>query len=252
MNGVMEPSPSAPPVWISHRGNGTGFPENTLDAFREAVRHGFSILETDLRISRDGHIVLAHDPTLQRLCGDRRLVHDLTRAELLRIPLPGGCRLLFFDEFMDAFSGCHWTLDIKPEHGVETVRALAEWAARHGKETALQERGTFLVWQRRHGRMLRQRFPGAVFYAGKWACVRAGTAALLGLPAGGDIRTGKTYGLPPRLGGIRLYRERIVRYYRRRNARLLAFLPETDADTRDAIRLGFDEILTNGRILTPG
>jgi len=240
-----------PPVWISHRGGRSQAPENTLAAFRNAVRRGFTVLETDLRVSRDGHIVLSHDPTLLRLCGDPRRIHDLSRAELLRIPLPGGSRLLFFDEFMRDFSGVRWVFDVKPEHGPETLLALSQWAAANKATHLIRAGATFLVWQPRHERMLHRLFPGAALYPGKWACIRAGAGALLNLPAGSGIRPGKTYGLPPRLGRVDLYREPIVRYYRRRRARLLAFLPETEADAREALRLGFDEILTDHDILAP-
>jgi glycerophosphoryl diester phosphodiesterase len=247
----MEPSPSST-VWISHRGMQETHLENSLGAFRDALRQGFSVLETDLRISRDGSIVLAHDPTLQRLCGDPSRIHTLTREELLRVPLPGGDRLLFFDEFMNAFSECRWTFDIKPEFGRETVSALAGWAKANGMTERLQQRAAFLVWHPRDRQMVVRHFPGAAIYAGKRECIRAGLAAMLGLPAGGGIRPGRTYGLPPRIGGISLFREPIVRYYRRRRARLLAFLPENEADAREALRLGFDEILTNDRILPSG
>jgi len=246
----MTPDTGPRPVWISHRGSGSRSPENTLGAFREAVRAGFSVLETDLRASRDGHIALAHDPTLQRLCGDRRRIRDLSRAELLGIHLPGGHRVLFFDEFAAAFPEARWVLDVKPEHGEETVRCLSRWASAHGAADHLQARANFLAWNSRQERMLRRCFPQAVFYPRKWACVRAGLAAILGLPAGSGIRPGRTYGLPPRLGSLALYRPSIVEYYRRREARLLAFLPETQADVREALRLGFDEILTNH--LPPG
>ena len=236
--------PLSPPLWISHRGNGTPYPENTMAAFREAVRAGFSVLETDLRLSRDGHIVLAHDPTLQRLCGDPRRVRDLYREELERVRLPGGHRLLFFDEFAEAFAGVRWVLDVKPEHGEETIRALQRWAAPGGHTEGLQTRTTFLAWTAGQERMLKRWFPRAAFYPHKWACVRAGLAAVLNLPGGSGIRPGSTYGLPPRLGPVPLYRESIVRYYRRRKARLLAFLPGTEGDVGDALRLGFDEILS--------
>jgi len=93
--------------------------------------------------------------------------------------------------------------------------------------------------------MLRHGFPGAAFYPRKWACVRAGLAALCRLPSGSGIQPGRTYGLPPRLGSLPLFREPVLRYYRRRGARLLAFLPETEAEVREAVRLGFDQILTN-------
>jgi len=230
------PSPARPPVWISHRGLRESHPENTLGAFRAAVRAGFSALETDLRVSRDGGLVLSHDPTLGRICGDPRRIRDLTCDELLRIPLPGGNRLLLFDEFMHAFPDCRWTFDVKPEHGAETVRALASWAAARGMVSRLRAQATFLVWRPAHERLVEAHFPGAVLYAGKRECIRAGLAALLGLPAGSGIRPGTTYGLPPRLGRLPLYRAPMVRYYRRRGARLLAFLPERSSRTSASAR----------------
>ena len=234
-----------PTIWISHRGCQTNHPENTLGAFEEAVRKGFSSLETDLRISRDGQIVLSHDPTLDRLCGDPRPIFSLSRKELQRIPLRGGERLLFFDEFMEAFPLCSWTFDIKPEHGEETIHVLGTWADSHQKTESLLVQGKYLVWKSRHKQIVKQYLPEAVFYAGKNECIRAGISAILRLPAGGGIRPGKIYGLPPRLYGLRLYRESIVDYYHRRDAKLLAFLPENDADVKEALRLNVDEILTD-------
>src|SRR4051812_20424790 len=70
------------PIWISHRGFKADAVENTRSAFQLAVGVGFTALETDLRLSSDGHIVLHHDPTLMRLAADGRHVRSLTRREL--------------------------------------------------------------------------------------------------------------------------------------------------------------------------
>lgn len=47
-----------------HRGARGLAPENTLAAFRKALELGVTTLETDLAVTRDRHIVLSHDPTL--------------------------------------------------------------------------------------------------------------------------------------------------------------------------------------------
>ena len=244
-------SPPSQTVWISHRGYKKHCVENTLEAFQEAVSRGFTVLETDLRLCRDGHIVLSHDATLKRLCDDEREIASLSRDQLRRIPLGGGARLLFFDEFMEAFPGCRWILDVKPEHGEETIKKLSEWAQKNDKTDLLRSRAGFLVWKSGHKHLTKKLFPGAVFYAGKRECIRAGLAVLVGLPALGGFKKGKTYSLTPRLGNVELYRESIVTVYRRRGARLLAFLPENEEETKRALRLNFDEILTDGDIIPP-
>jgi glycerophosphoryl diester phosphodiesterase len=51
---------------IGHRGSAGTHPENTLDALREAIDAGADMVEFDVRLTRDGHVVLAHDYNLIR------------------------------------------------------------------------------------------------------------------------------------------------------------------------------------------
>lgn len=63
------PNPTPPwpyPLWIAHRGAGKLAPENTLLAFREGARLGFSMFECDVKLSRDGVPFLLHDDDLDR------------------------------------------------------------------------------------------------------------------------------------------------------------------------------------------
>ena len=56
---------------IGHRGSKEeGVPENTLLAFRDALIAGVDVIECDLYLSKDGQIVVHHDPTFERMtCG---------------------------------------------------------------------------------------------------------------------------------------------------------------------------------------
>lgn len=76
--------PLARPV-IGHRGNRAHAPENTLPALLEAVALGADALEFDLRLSRDGQLVVFHDPTLERTTDGRGAVAAHTAAELQRL-----------------------------------------------------------------------------------------------------------------------------------------------------------------------
>lgn len=238
------------PLWISHRGYTKERVENTREAFEEAVARGFSVLETDLRISYDGHIVLSHDPTLERLSGDKRDIANLSREELQAISFEGGARPLFLDEFIPTFSRSRWIFDIKPEYGNRTIRSLYAWALENGKARMLLEQTRFVVWNSEDESLLKRLLPRAIVYPGEKACIRAALSAVLGLPSLGAIEQGRTYSLTPRMGRYSLYRKSVVDRYRERNAKLLAFLPESEHDIRRALRLNFDEILTDGDILS--
>ena len=50
----------------AHRGVSTDCPENTMAAFKEAVRQGYDVIEFDPKYTRDGQIVVLHDRTLNR------------------------------------------------------------------------------------------------------------------------------------------------------------------------------------------
>ena len=63
-------------------------PENSLAAFKAAVDHGFGI-ELDVHLTKDDQLVVFHDDTLKRMCGDDRRVENLTLAELRQFRLNG-------------------------------------------------------------------------------------------------------------------------------------------------------------------
>lgn len=76
--------PLARPV-IGHRGNRAFAPENTLVSLLEAVALGADAMEFDLRLSRDGALVVFHDPTLERTTDGRGPIEQHTLAELKRL-----------------------------------------------------------------------------------------------------------------------------------------------------------------------
>jgi len=75
---------------IAHRGGSMESPENTLQAFAKALRDGAHMLETDVRMSKDGVIMVCHDDNFQRLCGDSSLTKDTEAASfpLVKDSLP--------------------------------------------------------------------------------------------------------------------------------------------------------------------
>lgn len=71
-------------VHYAHRGlhdNNTDAPENSMKAFRKAVKAGYGI-ELDVQLSKDRVPVVFHDFTLERACGKEGKVSDYTWDEL--------------------------------------------------------------------------------------------------------------------------------------------------------------------------
>jgi glycerophosphoryl diester phosphodiesterase len=71
-----------PPLVIAHRGDSAHRPENTLASFAGALEVGAEVVELDVQLTADGHVVVIHDPTLDRTTTGRGDVRGLTLAEV--------------------------------------------------------------------------------------------------------------------------------------------------------------------------
>jgi len=83
----------------AHRGASAYRPENTLEAFSLAIEQKADGIELDVHLSRDGHVVVAHDERLERVSNGTGLVNDHTLEELKSLdfsrlfPGQGPCRI---------------------------------------------------------------------------------------------------------------------------------------------------------------
>jgi glycerophosphoryl diester phosphodiesterase len=110
---------------IAHRGFHREVPENTLAAFDAAAKLGVDGIETDLRWSADGKIVLYHD----RLAPDRREVGEHTVAELTKL---AGFPTPTLTEALDAHPKLLWNLEIKdPKVLPALLPILRQYKATH-------------------------------------------------------------------------------------------------------------------------
>ena len=136
--------PRARPV-IGHRGNRAHAPENTLESLRQAVALGVDAVEFDLRVSRDGALVVIHDETLERTTDGSGPVALGTVAELkgldagARFTVDGGhtfpwrgrgVRVSTFDEIIESLPReLPCIIELKTPAATELVRVAVR---RHG------------------------------------------------------------------------------------------------------------------------
>ena len=69
---------------FAHRGGAACWPENTLESFRGGIAAGCRWIETDVHLTRDGHIVCLHDHGLERTTNGRGVVWEHTLEQLRR------------------------------------------------------------------------------------------------------------------------------------------------------------------------
>lgn len=97
-------------------------PENTLRSFVAAQESGLDVIELDLHLSKDGVLVVMHDPDVDRTTDGTGAIADQTLAELRALDAGGGERIPVFEEVLDAV-GAPLQAEIKD---VQAARALAE------------------------------------------------------------------------------------------------------------------------------
>ena len=76
---------------ISHRGDWRYAPENSLAAIKRCIELGVDIVEIDVRLTKDGHLVAMHDLTVDRTTNGSGKVSDFTLAEIKELRLKNAC-----------------------------------------------------------------------------------------------------------------------------------------------------------------
>ena len=124
---------------IAHRGASSYAPENTFAAFDRALELGVNHVELDVHFSRDGHIVVIHDDTLDRTTDAAGAVADRTLAELRRLdagswfgPEYAGERIRSLAEIFEEYKGrLHFHIEIKG-HAQGLASRTADMVRAHG------------------------------------------------------------------------------------------------------------------------
>ncbi|GAB3797047.1 hypothetical protein GCM10028798_07700 [Humibacter antri] len=93
----------------AHRGDSGRHRENTLPAIRSAIASGAGFVEIDVRVTRDGQVVVVHDPTFERLWNLRQPVAETTWDEILALGDPDH-RPPLLSEVLGLFDGVGSTL----------------------------------------------------------------------------------------------------------------------------------------------
>ena len=117
----------------AHRGASDTHPENTLPAFREAIRLGAHMIEFDVRMTKDHELVIMHDDTLSRTTNGEGKVSDFTLAEIKELdagewkdPKFKGVKIPTLSETIDMMPKNIW-LNVHVKEDTAVSRRTAEF-----------------------------------------------------------------------------------------------------------------------------
>lgn len=235
---------------VAHRGGARLAPENTLVAFRMALEHWWAdMLEMDVRLTRDGHVIVMHDPTLDRTTDGRGRVADHTLAEIRAldagyrfVDLVGAPRFRdtgvvvpTMEEVLVAFPEARITVECKEP---AVAGPLAALVTRHGAEDRV-----VIAAELEASRQ------GAAGYRGPWGMSRRQGLlfwALHRLPGGGPYTPGADiFQVPEHWKGLRVLTPRFVREAHRRNIPVQVWTVNERADMERLLDWGVDGIQTD-------
>ena len=235
----------------AHRGASAERPENTMLAFERAVECGVDALEMDVHLTRDGHLIVVHDPDARRVAAAPLRWTDLELADAQRLdvgwgfvavdgtrPYAGqGITVPRFDDVLDAFPRVRINVDIKNDPravgamlGVITARRASE------RVTIASFQTSIAVAVRRAG------------YEGETALAQMEVASLLALP--GVLwrslpYTGTAAQVPVAAGGLRLDRPTFIAKCHSIGLRVDYWVVDDPAEAKRLLDLGADGIMTN-------
>jgi len=115
---------------MAHRGGEKVWPSNTMLAFMNATHMGADVLEMDIQVTKEGVLVVRHDPFVESTTDGRGLIRDLTLQEIKALdagytwtadggktyPFRGqGVTIPMLEEVMQTFPFTRLNIDIKPD-----------------------------------------------------------------------------------------------------------------------------------------
>jgi glycerophosphoryl diester phosphodiesterase len=229
----------SPTLW-AHRGAAAELPENTLASFRRAVELGAHALETDLHMTADGHVVVAHDPDGKRLAGVPREIRRVSLAELRTWDVGRGLGVPTLAELLEELPGVPLNVDLKQRQPslVEPVVSLLRRMNAEDRVLVASFDAQTLIEVRRAG------------YRGRTGLGRSDVLRLLLLPRICDRlypQKGQAAQVPHRLNGVPtpLATRRFIDRCHANQLRVDFWTVNDPAEARLLLALGADGIMTD-------
>lgn len=247
------------PRVVAHRGDSAFYPENTLEAFKSAAALGIDVIETDVHLTKDGEIVIWHDPTLERNTDGNGTIESHTLKELRKydagynftkdggrtFPFRGtGVKLITLSEALEACPDERFNIDLKSQEP-EIVDRFISVIREHDAENRICAASFHLE----NLRKLRQKAPDILTSITTLEVIPLLLKEKLHmLPASFSRKI--IFQVPVRQYGITVVNKRFVEEMHKRDAVVMVWTINEESEMRRLFSIGVDTVMTdNPRLL---
>jgi len=150
-------------VVVSHRGDWRNAPENSLAAIRNCIDMGVNMVEIDLKKTKDNHLILLHDDTLDRTTNGTGKPSEYTLEEIKKLRLKNGLgrptlnQVPTLEEAMAVAKGHIWVnIDKGYEYFDDVERILLETGTE--KQVLIKSEQPYSIVEREHPSILSDLF----------------------------------------------------------------------------------------------
>ena len=224
------------PIAFAHRGGAGDWPENSLEAFEQAVAIGFTYVETDAHVTADGVVVAFHDDQLDRVTESSGRIADLTWSEVSCARIDGVAPIPLLEEILATWPSLRVNID--PKHD-EVVEPLASLLQRTGSLDRLCL-GSFSDNRLDH---FRTRFGPEVCTSMGPRAIAKFRASNFGLGRGGVA--GNCLQVPTHIGKVPLVDARFIERAHRANLPVHVWTIDDQEQMTKLLDLGVDGIMTD-------
>jgi glycerophosphoryl diester phosphodiesterase len=241
---------------MAHRGASGLAPENTMPSFTLGRDHGADVLEMDVHLSADEHVVVCHDPTVDRTTDGSGAIAGMTLAQLqaldagYRFTADGGKTFPYrgqgiviptLAQVLDVFPQMPVNIEIKAKDE-RLVRQTAKLLNDHGRI----EDGTVMLaaFDQDLTDLIRKLVPGALTVKsareiGKFLALSHLHLTAWFSPVGDAIQP------PIKKGLIRVVSRRFVKAAHRQGLEVHVWTVDDESEMRQLLDIGVDGLFTN-------
>lgn len=232
---------SPTPIAFAHRGAHLQVAENTWMAFQAAAALGYRYIETDVRGTADGHVIICHDARAHRLAGLAGRVSAFTLAELRAAPAvsDGVAEVPVLADVLAGFPELRFNIDVKDRAAAELVPGIIRRAGCYDRVCV--------------NSFSRQRLQRVRAAAGGRICTGAPVAECLRFLASPRAFGGQpqpaVLQLPLTLHGVRVTTPKVIRNAHAAGLPVHVWTVNDLAGIRHALDIGADGIMTDQPML---
>ena len=226
------------PLAIAHRGGAGLAPENSLAAFALASGLGVRYLETDVRVTSDGHLVCFHDETLDRVTSATGPVRLKSLRELRALRINGTEQIPTFDEALDAFPDQCFAVDSKDLAG---IAPLVKSLRRKGVAERVCIAGAWDGWLAH----VHREVPAVTTALGWRSLTTLLMCARAGVRPPRALVTAPFAHVPVKLGWVPIFVERLVAMSYDLGLRVVTWTVDDPVVIRRLLDVGVDAIITD-------